>query len=117
MSPFDALARVATGTIQSVFGSLTAFVYSRPYSPNFDGIAAFPIKAALNAGGENAGPSGPFTGYLLVSSGDIDQGPQKGDIVTISSAPAPMRSGDYIVQEIFQDAAAGWANLMIRFKQ
>ena len=117
MSPFDALTRAALGTIQGVFGSLTAFVYSRPQSGSFNVIPAFSIQASLNAGGDYAGPTGVFSGLLLVRCSDIALGPQKGDLVAIAAAPAPMKSGTYRVQEIYQDAPAGWANLLIRSLQ
>jgi hypothetical protein len=117
MSPFDALSRGAVSTLQSVFGSSTAFLYSRPAGPQFDAIAPFAINGALNAGGEYATPTGPFAASFLVRPSDIPLGPQKGDLITIAAAPARMKSGNYRVQEIFMDAAAGWASLAIRFVQ
>ena len=117
MSPFDTLAGSVISTVQSVFGSSTAFIYSRPAGPRFNAVPAFAITAALNSGGDYASPTGQIAGALLVRMSDIPLGPQKGDIVTIAAAPAPMKSGDYLVQEIFMDAAPGWAMLQIRFKQ
>lgn len=115
MSPFDALSRASITSLQDVFGSRTAFVYSRPAGREFDAVAPFAITAALNSGGEAAGPAGPVAGSLLVKPEDVPLGPQKGDIVTISAAPSPMKSGNYRVQEIVMDAAAGWASLGLRF--
>ncbi|HEY4088868.1 MAG TPA: hypothetical protein VGM43_23215 [Bryobacteraceae bacterium] len=113
MSPFDALAGVALTTIQGVFGSSSNFTYSRRASSSFTALAAFAITGSLNAGGEYTSPDGPILASLLVKVADIPQGPQKGDIVTISGY-ASIPSGDYFVQEIFKDAAVGWAELKIR---
>ena len=117
MSPFDALAGSVISTVQSVYGSATAFVYSRPAGPVLNAVAAFAITGALNSGGGYSSPTGPFASCLMVRASDIPLGPQKGDLVAIAAAPAPMKSGSYRVQEIFMDPAAGWANLDLRFVQ
>jgi hypothetical protein len=114
MSPFDALAGSALTVLQGVFGSSTNFTYSRNGSASFPKLDPFPITAALNAGGEQASPTGPFFASVLVKVADIPLGPQKGDVFTISDPPPTMPAGDYFVQEIFKDAAAGWAELKIR---
>ena len=115
MSPFDTLAGGVITVIQGVFGSSTAFMYSRPGGPSLDPVTAFAITGALNAGGEYTSPTGPFAASFLVRPSDIPLGPFKGDLITIAAAPAPMKSGNYVVQEIFMDASAGWASLAIRF--
>jgi hypothetical protein len=115
MSPFDALTGSVITAIKGVFGSSTAFMYSRPAGPSFGAVTAFAITGALNSGGEYTDPTGSFAASFLVRPADIPFGPQKGDVVTIAHAPSPMKSGDYRVQEIFMDPAAGWASLAIRF--
>lgn len=117
MSPFDAMAGGVVSTIQTVFGSSTAFVYSRPGNGSLSAVSAFTIPGALNSGGDFTSPTGPHAGALLVNPALIPLGPQKGDIVTIAAAPAPMKSGKYKVQDVFMDPATGWANLMLRFQQ
>jgi len=71
----------------------------------------------LNAGGAFTSPTGPLAAALMVNPADIPLGPQKGDLVGIASAPAPMKSGTYKVQEFFMDPVSGWANLELRFVQ
>lgn len=115
MSPFDALAGIAISTIQSIFGSSTAFVYSRSAGQQFDAVPGFVLAGALNAGGAYASPEGKVDSSLMVKPSDIPLGPQKGDTVTIAAAPAPMKSGIYRVQEIIMDPVTGWANLELRY--
>lgn len=115
MSPFDALAGCVISTVQSVFGSSTAFVYSRVARGSVQAVSAFTINAAFNTGGDFTTPMGSISGRLLVSIADIPLGPLKGDLVTISAPPAGMHAGNYMVQDIYADPGAGWAALELRW--
>ena len=113
-SPFDALAGSVITSVQGIFGSTSAFTYSRPAGPKFDAVAAFNIAAALNMGGVYASPGGTEAGDFLVRVSDIPLGPQKGDQVVVAHSPAIPCDGTYRVQEIVQDKSLGWATLQLR---
>lgn len=115
MSPFDALAGCVISTVQSVFGSATAFAYSRLARGNVDAVAPFSIKAAFDTGGDFASPTGAVSGRLLVKIADIPGGPMKGDVVTIATPPTGMHAGGYTVQDIYADPGPGWAALELRW--
>lgn len=115
MSPFDALAGSVIGAVQGIFGSASAFTYSRPQGNKFDAVAPFLITAALDMGGIYSTPEGVIAAGLLVRLSDIPLGPKSGDQVVIAHSPVLPCDGTYkVAGEPIQDKSIGWATLQLR---
>lgn len=87
--------------------------YRRPGNVQLAAVAAFPIAAIIETGGEYANPTGPMYADIFLQVGLIPLGPQKGDQILV--ADSAIQSGTYLVQEIFWDRKAGSAHLKVRW--